>query len=63
VNSGDAGWASIAAHCGYYDQSHLLRDFREFAGDSPAVLTSREIPMTRAFLRANRVSDSSNTDV
>jgi AraC-like DNA-binding protein len=33
-------WAQIALDCGYYDQSHLINDFRTFAGSSPAAFTS-----------------------
>lgn len=29
------GWARLAAETGYYDQSHLVREFRTFAGLSP----------------------------
>ena len=28
-------WAEIAASCGYYDHSHLIRDFHRFAGTTP----------------------------
>ena len=31
-----ADWAGIAMECGYYDQSHLIREFVEFSGLSPA---------------------------
>jgi AraC-like DNA-binding protein len=29
-------WADLATTCGYFDQSHLINDFEEFSGLSPA---------------------------
>jgi len=32
----DIDWADLAAMAGYYDQSHMIRDFQEFSGLNPS---------------------------
>ena len=34
-----ASWTEIAHRCGYFDQMHLIRDFKFFAGHAPGQLT------------------------
>jgi len=35
VNNNDS-LTSIAHHCGYFDQSHFIKDFKEFTGSTPS---------------------------
>lgn len=44
------GILDAAADFGYYDQSHLINDFRQFAGVSPAVFFERSRQLTDIFI-------------
>jgi AraC-like DNA-binding protein len=37
-------WVALAAQCGYYDQSHLTRDFRDFSGYAPGEFLRHAMP-------------------
>lgn len=45
-------WTSICYECGYFDQMHLIRDFKEFAGVTPKIITN-DLKKTPYRLQAN----------
>ena len=61
VEQCDSAWAEVAVECGYYDQAHLIRDFNQFAQQTPAVLFASQSALTESFTRKTRTSDFSNT--
>lgn len=48
--SDPASLSRVAAGCGYFDQSHLIRDFREFAGTAPAAFLASVPEFTGFFI-------------
>ena len=43
-------WADIATECGYHDQSHLVREFKQFAGEPPTVTVGEDSDLAIHFL-------------
>jgi AraC-like DNA-binding protein len=37
-------WPALAQETGYYDQPHMIREFKEFAGLTPGEHLSRSLP-------------------
>jgi methylphosphotriester-DNA--protein-cysteine methyltransferase len=52
VDEPAAALASVSGDSGYFDQSHMIRDFMTFAGSSPDDLRHRLGPMTAWMLAA-----------
>jgi AraC-like DNA-binding protein len=45
-------WANTANQYGYFDQAHLIRYFRQFAGKPPTALLDQELDLTKRFVKS-----------
>jgi AraC-like DNA-binding protein len=46
----EKNWTTITYECGYYDQMHMIKDFKEFSSKTPEELFKYTPPPTEKFL-------------
>lgn len=51
VEDGQMNWTEISYHGGYYDQSHFIKNFKEFTGEDPSKYGFDEKNMANFFLK------------
>jgi AraC-like DNA-binding protein len=59
-------WTDIAHEFGYYDQMHMIHDFEDLAGDTPATTLTHLVTIFReqiAGLRSRSLSASAGADL
>jgi AraC-like DNA-binding protein len=61
LDSSRSTWVNTAIQCGYYDQAHLIRDFRDFSGEPPVALLAAESDLAAHFLQHQAMSRFSKT--
>lgn len=63
ARSSTKSWTDVAHELGYYDQMHMVHDFREFTGESPTETLCQMELLFRAqidAIRAGRAAEHSN---
>jgi AraC-like DNA-binding protein len=53
---GEPDWARLAVECGYYDQAHLINDFRDLSGLTPGAYRPRD-PAARNHVPISPIPD------
>jgi AraC-like DNA-binding protein len=51
ITRNEASLTSIAYECGYFDQSHFIRDFKSFTGITPSDYLVNQFPVNQVYLQ------------
>jgi AraC-like DNA-binding protein len=54
-------WVEIALECGFYDQSHFIKEFKAISGKEPTSYSNETHLMSDHFTRSDQLSFSYNT--
>ena len=52
----DPDWAALALECGFFDQAHLIREFKRFSGEAPEVFLGQDYSLYEFFALYRAVS-------
>jgi AraC-like DNA-binding protein len=50
LSTGNSSLTSIAYNCGYFDQSHFIREFKSFTGLTPSAYSHQASPINAALI-------------
>ncbi len=56
-------FTAVAFECGYYDQAHFIKEFKQFTGQKPSTYFSYKHPMSDFFTSKERMSNFYNSVV
>ena len=51
MESGENSWVRLALQSGYFDQSHFIKNFKEFTGEDPSTYGFNETNLANFFLK------------
>ncbi len=54
-------WASAVFKCGYFDQAHFIKDFKEFCGQTPTLYVETEQQIAKNFYKVPQRAHFYNT--